>query len=39
MSTKAIMNVEADKLAGKYQDKLDAYRLITNMYPSSPTVL
>ena len=38
MSTKAILNVEADRLAGKYQDKLGAYNPITHMYPSSPTV-
>ena len=38
ISTKAILNVEADRLAGKYQDKLGAYNPITHMYPSSPTV-
>ena len=39
ISTKAILNVEADILAGKYQDKLVAYSPITHIYPSSPTVL
>ena len=39
MSTKAILNVEADRLTGKYQDKLGAYSPITHMYPSSPAVL
>ena len=39
MSTKAIMNVEADRLAGEYQDGLGIYSPITHMYPSSPAVL
>ena len=39
MSTKAILNVEADRLAGKYQDELCTYSPITHMYPASPTVL
>ena len=34
MSIKAILNVEADRLVGKYQEKLDAYSQITHMYPS-----
>ena len=33
------MNVEADRLAGLYQDELRAYSPITHMYPSSPAVL
>ena len=39
MSTEAILNVEADRLAGLYQDELRAYSLITHMYPLSPAVL
>ena len=39
MSTKIILNVEADRLAGKYPDKFGAYSPITHMYPSSPVVL
>ena len=39
MSTEAILNEEADRLAGEYQDKLGAYNPITHMYPSSPAVL
>ena len=39
MSTEAILNVEADRLTGEYQNKLGAYSPITHMYPSSPTVL
>ena len=38
MLIEAILNVEADRLAGKYQDKLGAYSPITHMYPSSPAV-
>ena len=39
MSVEAILNVEADRLAGVYQDELRAYSPITHMYPSSPAVL
>ena len=39
MSTKAILHVKADRLAGKYQDELGAYSPIIHMYPSSPAVL
>ena len=39
MSIEAILNVEADRLAGEYQDELGAYSPITLMYPSSPAVL
>ena len=39
MSTEAILNVETNRLAGEYQDKLGAYIPITHMYPSSPVVL
>ena len=39
ISTKVILNVEVDRLAGKYQDELGAYSPITNMYLSSPAVL
>ena len=39
MSTEAILNVEADRLVGKYQGELGAYSPITHMYPSSPAVL
>ena len=35
MSIEAVLNVEADRLAGNYQDKLGAYSPITHMYPSS----
>ena len=33
------LNVEADKLAGLYQDDFGAYKPITHMYPSSPAIL
>ena len=39
MSVEEILNIEADKLARNYQDKLGAYSLLTHMYPSSPAVL
>ena len=39
MLAEAILNAEADRLAGKYQDELGTYGPITHMYPSSPTVL
>ena len=39
MSVETILNVEVDRLAGEYQDKLRAYSPITHMYPSSPAVL
>ena len=39
MSTEAKLNVEADRLAGLYQDELGKYSPITHMYPSSPAVL
>ena len=39
MSTEAILNVEVDRLAGKYQDKLGVYSPITHMYLSSPAVV
>ena len=39
MSIKAILNVEADRLGEKYQDKLGTYSPITYIYPSSSTVL
>ena len=39
MLTKAILNVEADRLAGEFQDNLGAYSPITHMYLSSPEVL
>ena len=35
----AKLNVEADRLAGEYQDEFGAYSPITHMYPTSPTVL
>ena len=35
----AILNVEADQLAGEYQDKLGVYSPITHIYPSSPVML
>ena len=35
----AKLNVEADRLAGEYQDEFGAYSPITHMYPSSPAVL
>ena len=38
-STEAKLNVEADRLAGLYQDELGAYSPTTHMYPSSPAVL
>ena len=39
MSIKAVLNVETNRLAGKYQDELGAYSPITHMYPLSPAVL
>ena len=39
MSIEAKLNVEADRLAGQYQDNRGAYSPITHMYPSSPAVL
>ena len=39
MSTEVILNVEEDRLAGKYQDKVGVYSPITHIYPSSPAVL
>ena len=39
IATKVILNVEVDRLAGKYQGKLGAYSPITHMYPSLLTVL
>ena len=39
MSAEAILNVEADRLARKYQDEFGAYNPITHMYPSLPVVL
>ena len=39
MLAKAILNVEANRLAGEYQDEIGAYSPITHMYPSSPAVL
>ena len=39
MSVKVTLNVEADRLAGKYQVEFGAYSPITHMYPSSPEVL
>ena len=39
MSTEAKLNVEADHLAGLYQDELGVYIPGTHMYPSSPAVL
>ena len=39
MSMEAKLNVEADRLAGEYQDKFGAYSPITHMYPTSPAVL
>ena len=39
MSAEAILNVEADQLAGEYQDKLGIYNPIRHIYPSSPAVL
>ena len=38
MSTEAKLNIEADRLAGLYQNELRAYSPITHMYPSSPAV-
>ena len=39
MSAETILNVEADRLTGEYQDELGAYSPITHMYLSSPAVL
>ena len=39
MSIEAKLNVEADRLAGQYQDDHGIYSPITYMYPSSPAVL
>ena len=39
MLVEVILNVEAGRLAGEYQDKLRAYSPITHMYPSPPAVL
>ena len=39
ISAEVILNVETDRLTGEYQNELGAYRPITHMYPSSPTVL
>ena len=39
MSIEAKLNVEADRLAGTYQDEFGAYSPISHMYPSSPAVL
>ena len=39
MSIKATLNVEADRLAGDYQNQLGSYSLITHTYPLSPAVL
>ena len=39
MLMEAKLNVEADRLAGEYQDKFGAYSQITHMYPTSPAVL
>mmetsp|Transcript_18524 Transcript_18524/g.20378 ORF Transcript_18524/g.20378 Transcript_18524/m.20378 type:complete len:256 (+) Transcript_18524:246-1013(+) len=38
MSIEAVINVEADRLAGQYQDDLGVYSPITHMYPLSPAV-
>ena len=38
-ATEAILNVEADRLAGLYQNELGAYSPIIHMYPSSPALL
>ena len=35
----AILNVEADRLAGDYQEHFVTYSLTMHMYPSSPSVL
>ena len=39
LSMEAKLNIEADRLAGEYQDEFGAYSPITHMYPSSPAVL
>ena len=39
VTMEANLNVEADQLAGLYQDELGAYSPITHMYPLSPGVL
>ena len=39
LSMEAKLNVEADRLAGVYQDEFGAYSPITHMYPTSPAVL
>ena len=39
MSAEAILNVEADRLAGEYQDELGAYSPITHIFPYLPAVL
>ena len=39
MSIEVVLNVEADILAGQYQDELGAYSPITNRYSLSPAVL
>ena len=39
MSLEAILNVEADRLTGKYQDELGAYSPIKHVYSLSPVVL
>ena len=39
MSMEAKLNVEADRLAGEYQDEFGVYSPITHMYPTSPAIL
>ena len=39
MSAEAILNAEARRLAGEYQDELGACSPITHIYPSLPAVL
>ena len=39
ISVEALLNVEADRLAGEYQEELGVYNSITYMYTSSPVVL
>ena len=39
LSMEAKLNIEADRLAGEYQDEFGAYSPITHMYPTSPAVL
>ena len=39
LSMEAKLNIEADRLAGEYQDEFGTYSPITHVYPTSPAVL